>query len=223
MEKTITDLPEPRKDKLQNVNNLPDGAISPAEYELLDEIQQHKYILEQAKAVDDMDAAKEKMLAHIEDLSEQDVKNRKWEANHRRITWSMSVFVHNRGRMPTHNEIARDTNLSRQTVLKHLQTYQNHPLFNEQFGYFQFMVHRVMGVLLQKSLEGDTRAIKMYLDMLAKPPGAGMQSNTFINNNQHNYMQINNTVLNQQVIQGLSPEQLGKIEEIINGGKGKED
>jgi hypothetical protein len=35
--------------------------------------------------------------------------------------------------------------------------------------------------------------------------------------NQNNYIQINNTIINQQLIEQLKPEQLKKIELIING------
>lgn len=216
----MSDQPEPRFDILQNVNKLPADGLSPAEFAELDARQQHQYVRKQQKVVDGLHAEKEKMLAHIEDLSDEDVRNRTWEANHRRITYGIALFVNNRGRMPTQNEIVRDTSLSRQTVQKHMKEYHKHPLFNEHLNYFQFMTHRVMGVLLQRCMDGNVQAIKMYMDMMTKSnplPSHVPQGNTFINNNQNNYMQINNTILNQQVIQELSPEQLQKIEAIING------
>lgn len=225
-EPAMSDIPEPRVDQLQNVKNLPPDALTPELYKQLTPQLQYEYILKQRNAADTLMQDNEKMLAHIEDLNDEDVRNRTWEANHRRITYAIALFVHNRGRMPTQNEIVRDANLSRQTVQKHMKEYHKQPMFNEHLNYFQFMTHRVMGVLLQRCMDGNVNAIKMYMDMMSKTtplPGHLPQGHTFINNNQHNYMQINNTVLNQQVIQELSPEQLSKIEEIINGGKEKQD
>lgn len=218
----MSDEAEPRQDILQNVKNLPPDALAPELYQQLTPQLQREYILKQQNTADALIEDNEKMLAHMEDLNDEDLRNRTWEANHRRITFAISLFVHNRGRMPTQNEIAQHANLSRQTVQKHMKEYHKQPMFNEHLNYFQFMTHRVMGVLLQRCMDGNVTAIKMYMDIMTKStplPGHMPQGHTFINNNQHNYMQINNTVLNQQVIQELSPEKLKQIEAIIVGGK----
>lgn len=208
-----------------NITQLPEGALPPAEFDKLSPLQRKRYLTQQRQQADQLAAEREKLLAHMEDLQEEDTKNRTWENNHRAIVYSIAQTVYNYGRMPTQNEIAADTHLSRKTVHKHMTEYQNHPLFGEHLEYFQFMGHRVMGSLLKLCMEGNVQAIKTYLDLMLKLPGASLampQGNTFINNNQHNYMQVNNTVLNQQVIQALSPEQLKQIEAIIMNGKSKE-
>lgn len=40
-------------------------------------------------------------------------------------------------------------------------------------------------------------------------------------NEQNNYIQINNTILSQEILQKLSPEQLNQIELIVTGSVGK--
>jgi hypothetical protein len=215
----------PRKMELLGPKKLPEGAVTEEEYNRMEPHKKRYYLNQQRQQINHLDTERERLLAHMEDISDEDSKNRTWENNHRTITYCIAQSVYNYGRMPTQNEIAKQTLLSRKTVQKHLSEYHTHPLFGQHLEYFQFMGHRVMGSLLKLCMEGNVQAIKTYIDLMQKLPGAKMampQGNTFINNNQHNYMQVNNTVLNQQVIQQLSPEQLKQIEAIIIEGKAKE-
>jgi hypothetical protein len=60
------------------------------------------------------------------------------------------------------------------------------------------------------------RAAKLYFDMVG---GAGKTSNSTSIQNQNNYIQINGTVLNQETIKKLKPEQLNLIEEILKSSQ----
>jgi len=58
------------------------------------------------------------------------------------------------------------------------------------------------------------KACRLFLDVTG-----GLNSNVTITNkyNQNNYIQINNTIVNDEVLNVLTKEQLNQIERIING------
>ena len=57
----------------------------------------------------------------IENLLDDSVRNQKWENNHIQITGAISNLMAEYGRMPSTNEISKETCLSRQTIHKHLK------------------------------------------------------------------------------------------------------
>lgn len=57
----------------------------------------------------------------IENLLDDSVRNQKWENNHIQITRAISNLMAEYGRMPSTNEISKETCLSRQTIHKHLK------------------------------------------------------------------------------------------------------
>lgn len=156
----------------------------------------------------------DKFIDKFNPLIIEDLKNQLWEKNHVIITQTISHHLSHYNFMPTKSQIAEATGISRQTIHKHLIEYNSHPLFIERAEQFKFMGERVMSRVLESALSGDTKAARLYFDMLgqSKQPG---NSNTSIKN-QNNYIQINGTVLSQDIIKQLSPEQLNQIEEIVN-------
>jgi hypothetical protein len=56
------------------------------------------------------------------------------------------------------------------------------------------------------------KAAKMYFDILEKMQGPNPPA---IYGTQNNYLQINNTIIKQETIRQLSPEQLKQIEEMV--------
>jgi DNA invertase Pin-like site-specific DNA recombinase len=77
-------------------------------------------------------AAKDKLEVQVADLIDQTGRNSIWEANHNRITAAIANLMQEYGRMPSKNEIATKTDLSRQTVHKHLAEYRVHPLYQDE-------------------------------------------------------------------------------------------
>ncbi len=74
------------------------------------------------------------------------------------------------------------------------------------------MAGQVLSQVLRAALSGDMSAAKLYLETsktVNEAPGTGKMTA------QQNYVQINNTVINQQIIQQLRPEQLERIEQFI--------
>ena len=54
--------------------------------------------------------------------------------------------------------------------------------------------------------------MRLYFELLEKFQGKGQLS---IPGLQHNYIQINNTIIKQEALQQLNPEQLKQIEEMM--------
>jgi len=149
----------------------------------------------------------------IEPITSEVTKNQLWERNHVEITCAISVLMQEYGRMPTVNEIATKTELSRQTIHKHLKEYATNPHYLEQVEQFKFMSSKVLAKVFKFAVNGDMRAAKLYLSAMGMY-NEPAPKNTLIQN-QNNYIQINGTVLSQEAIQRLSDEQLNNIEAIL--------
>jgi predicted transcriptional regulator len=116
--------------------------------------------------------------------------------------------------MPSKTEIANKIELSRQTVHKHLKEYANHPEHLEQIEQFRFMTSKVLAKVFQFAVNGDVGAAKLYFNIVGFMNNGQTPNNTLIQN-QNNYIQINGTVLSQETIKHLNPEQLNTIETIL--------
>lgn len=157
---------------------------------------------------------RDKFYEKIEPITETSTKNQLWEYNHNQITWAIASMIQDFGRMPTAAEIATKTELSRQTVHKHLKEYKNHPLYLEQTEQFKFMASKVLSKVFQFAVNGNIGAAKLYFNVIGVMNNGQTPNNTLIQN-QNNYIQINGTVLSQETIKHLTPEQLNTIETIL--------
>lgn len=156
----------------------------------------------------------DKLYKKLELIIDTSTKNQMWENNHNQITWAISTLMQDYGRMPSKTEIAAKTQLSRQTVHKHLKEYANHPQHLEQVEQFSFMTSKVLAKVFQFAVNGDIGAAKLYFSVTGSLTNGQATNNTLIQN-QNNYIQINGTVLSQETIKQLNPEQLNTIETIL--------
>lgn len=156
----------------------------------------------------------DKFYKKIEPIISDTTKNQLWEYNHNKITWAISTLIKECGRMPSKTEIATNTELSRQTVHKHLKEYTNHPQYLGQIEQFRFMTSKVLASVFQFAVNGDTGAAKLYFNVMGFMNNGQPPNYTSIQN-QNNYIQINGTVLSQETIKHLNPEQLKTIENIL--------
>ena len=156
---------------------------------------------------------RDNLLEQVEEILPVDTKNQLWENNHLQITISISKQIEETGKMPTKNQIASDSGLSRQTVYKHLKGYADHPLYAEQLQQFQFMADRVLAKVIKAATLGDLKAARLYFDIIGTLKGQA--SNNTLIKNQNNYIQINSTILSQENIKQLNPDQLIEIENIL--------
>ena len=154
------------------------------------------------------DAERDDFLKKIEPIM-LDSNQQVWEYNHQAITDAISRFTEEHGSMPTRNQLAEETGLSRQTISKHLKEYQSHPGHAEQIEQFKMMAPRLMAKVFQSATKGDIRAAKLYLETVG---ATGKQQ---VVKSQNNHIQINNTILSQENLNRLSAEQLSQIEHIV--------
>lgn len=160
------------------------------------------------------DIKRDKLLEQLDELLPTDFKNQVWESNHYAITVSISKHIEEYGKMPTKNTIAYDSGLSRQTVHKHLKGYAEHPFYATQIKQFKFMADRVLAKVIKQAALGDMKAARLYFEVIGNLTGQAMNNNTMIKT-QNNNIQINGTVISQEIIKYLNPDQLNTIESIL--------
>ena len=138
-----------------------------------------------------------------------------WEHNHAKIMKATKAYTRVNGRVPNITYLASTCGLNRKTVNEHLKALHSNETSADQNGAINIMSNDIMGTVIKAALKGDLKAAKLYLETTKafKPTPAMV-------NTQNNFVQINKTVINQQVIQQLKPEQLQLIEQIIAGNKG---
>lgn len=181
--------------------------LSVAEKKKAFKLMNEKYVLLKGEE-------KEKFVEQFIDVWDNNTKNQLWESNHIRITWAISTLMEEYGRMPTKTQIADKTELSRQTIHKHLKEYINHPQYLGEIEQFRFMTSKVLSKVYQFAVNGDIGAAKLYFNVIGFMNNGQSPNNTLIQN-QNNYIQINGTVLSQETIRHLKPEQLNTIETIL--------
>lgn len=159
------------------------------------------------------DIERDKIIKQIDPFMADITRNQMWEHNHAQITYAISSMMQEKGRMPVMTEIAEKTGLSRQTVHKHLKEYHTHPLFLEQAEMFRFMTSKVLAKVFHFAVNGDTGAAKLYFNVMGCLNGQAKTGTSI--QNQNNFIQINGTVLSQETVKNLNPEQLNSIEAVL--------
>jgi hypothetical protein len=139
-----------------------------------------------------------------------------WQHNHAKIMDVINGQLRVDGTVPGNAYLAAKCGLSRKTVREHLRNFSISETWDEEKQALHMLKHNVMGAMAKAAVKGNVKAAKLYLDNINETPSG----ETTINN-QNNHIQINKTVINQQIIQQLKPEQLQQIEQIIAGNESK--
>jgi hypothetical protein len=137
-----------------------------------------------------------------------------WESNHQKITQAIYTTLSANGQMPTQTYIAQITGLSRQTVNKHLSEGEDASVYTEHIRSFSAMAPHVLTRIVKAATSRDNSvpAMRLYFELLEKFQGKGQLP---VPGLQHNYIQINNTIIKQEALQQINPEQLKQIEEML--------
>jgi hypothetical protein len=197
-EKKINDLLLLKQITLQDIKSLTEAERSLLEVAINEKINTSKGV------------EKEQFLNKIEPITTDESKNVQWEINHNQITWAISTLMQEYGRMPTKTELAIKTELSRQTIHKHLKEYHLHPEYVLQIDQLKFLASRVLAKVFHFAVTGDMKAAKLYLNFFGQNNIEQKQNNTLIQN-QNNYIQINEYRISQDEIQNLSQHQIKTI------------
>jgi hypothetical protein len=150
-------------------------------------------------------------------LFSEDTRGQIWLANQYKIRNVIADFISKNGRLPTHDEISNRTNLSRQTIHKHLKTFDQSEQYKTILAKYRFMSTKILDRLYSLAMGGDTKAAKLYLQIVGGVPGMANQFNP-ITNQQNNFIQVNGMMLTEDVIDLLSPTQLNQLEKIVRLG-----
>lgn len=139
----------------------------------------------------------------------QVLRNYTWQKNHVRIIGCISDLMNEKNRMPTNTEISAHIGLSDQTIYKHLKEFKNHDLYKHENDKFlimrDIMLVSVYNLGMQKQ---NLKACKVYLDYFSNQDPKPKIETT-------NYIQINNTILNQSDFEQLDEHSQKQILTII--------
>lgn len=141
----------------------------------------------------------------------EDLRRQDWENNHSSILGSIHNYVLNNYSFPTVNTIAKDTKLSRQTVHAHLKEGIANKFYQERLKTWEYLTDAILKNLYKESINGNVAASKVLLDniyRLGQPPAQHIRQ-------QNNYLQINNTKVDEVVIAELPDDARRQIVDII--------
>ncbi len=180
---------------------------------LLEEEQQAEFAKMLNEAIDEVNREHLRLMDLLGQTMRMPVKQLAWENNHLKISKTIERGLAQTGRIPSQTQIAASTGLSRKAVYDHMAQGGDNSVFTEHLQQYTMMAPRVMDSVLSGAiLKSDTKAARLYFDILEKMKDPNAPA---IYNTQNNYIQINNTVIKQEAISHLNPEQLKQIEEMV--------
>jgi hypothetical protein len=181
--------------------------LTPQQQELLSS-EIHK-INSNLKTVEEQNA----FLDKIEDILHKDSRNQRWQNNHVSIQAAFTNLLIDCNRLPSVNEIAEHTKLSRQTVNKHLKNFDTQELYQGEWDKLRYAAVNVAGKVMKEAIEGNMKAARLFFDIInSKKASIG---NTFIDKQQNNYLTINNVKLDEATLKSMPAELLQQIEEFV--------
>ena len=141
-----------------------------------------------------------------------DTRNSIYEYNHRVILGKLHNSMVETGTIPSVIELSELSGLSRQTVNKHMKEYKTSNIYKEDQYKFEMLAGSVLAVVFKMAMRQDLKACKLFLEYTKQttPSKVG----TYIDKQQNNF----NTILNPNVIESLTPQQIIDIEAVITDG-----
>jgi DNA-binding transcriptional ArsR family regulator len=142
-----------------------------------------------------------------------DVRRQDWDLHHQRIVSCIRNYLleDNYGHLPSCTTIAQKTKLSRQTVSNHLKEGISNKFYQEGFKHLEYLTNDVLGKLYKMAIQGNVSAARVFLDSTlkaAQTPPANIKQ-------QNNYLQINNTRIDEVTVNELPEAARIEIESII--------
>ena len=154
---------------------------------------------------------KDKFIEKTDTLLSPDLKRAIWDRNHNTILSAISNLTAERNRFPTRTELSFDTKLTRVTINRHLKEYFESAEHKEKQEEFILMRERVLATAFKyASSHGDMRAAKVFLDATAN-----QQPAMKIENQQNNFVQINNVTITEDQINKLPEDKRKQMKEIL--------
>jgi len=89
-----------------------------------------------------------------------------WEHNHSQVNSAIEKLVGETGAMPSHSALARETGLSRQTIIKHLKEYGSQPALQCEVEQLKNMAPTVLSKIYELARIGDRKAARLYFEII---------------------------------------------------------
>jgi hypothetical protein len=137
----------------------------------------------------------------------EEFKNQRWNANEFLIVKTLHAFTKNNSRTPTVLEIAHETGLSRTTVHNHLlESNYTKTHKQESKEALSKLRDKALGIIYSIGVRNsDVKALSRYVELTTEKEPKNVK----------NYIQINNTKIDNHFLENLPAEAQRQIEEII--------
>jgi DNA-binding phage protein len=106
------------------------------------------------------------LMAKLNTLLRKEDKNQLWQYNHSRIQATISNLLNKYDRMPTVEEISEKSELSRQTIYKHLKQFDRQKQFKDEWDKIRYASISIFATVAKYALQGDMKAAMLYFDIL---------------------------------------------------------
>ena len=111
---------------------------------------------------------RDELIKQVWDILPEDSRNALWESNHSVITNKLHFTIKNNGYIPSVGELSRATNLSRQTISKHLKKYKESFIYSSYKESIQILHSNVLQIVYQLAMNGDLKACKLYFEIIGE-------------------------------------------------------
>jgi biotin operon repressor len=156
-------------------------------------------------------AGRDKFIATIDAIISPETRRQIWEMNQGKIGMIINRLIQDNNRMPSVQEIARESGLSRPTVNKHIKEFQPSGESAKELERFRFMAPTILAQVYKCALRGDMRAAKLYFDVVSNP-----QPPQHIRNQQNNFITFNGMQITEEAISRLPEGQRNQLQKILH-------
>lgn len=155
----------------------------------------------------------DKFLTGLASSDGKDIRRQDWENNHATILSAIHNYVLNNNSFPTVNTLAKETELSRQTIHEHLKEGIAGEFYQEKLKTWEALTDNIFKNLYYQAIQnGSVAASKVLLEhihRITQPPANNIKQQT-------NYIQINNTKIDEVTIAELPDGARAQIIDIIH-------
>jgi hypothetical protein len=176
-------------------------------YEILEEV--NKCISGENKKVGDTEKYFNLLHKFIEVIVPEELENNRrlqYQVNKMKIEEAIHKSIINNNRVPLQYEIEQITKLSRTTIAKHIKAGTGAEYYKEDSEVLKLLSHNVLKTLYRIGItQNNVKALKVFLDYV------GNSTSRY----QNNFIQINNTRIDEVIINQLPEEERLKVENIF--------
>jgi len=139
-----------------------------------------------------------------------DIRRERYQANKILIERAIKTGLTKHGAIPSQAQISKETGLSRVTINNHIKEGVLSPYYQEELEVLKLLSTDVLSLLYRIGVENrDVKALKVFLEYTRN------SSPSLEIKQQNNYIQINNTRIDEATIKQLPDETRLQIERLI--------